>query len=99
MLLFPAEHQPEAAARKTSAGQGQGRAASRRLTVNFEPINGRSRQQAAPTTAEGARRAMDEHPRARLRRTPPRGSVPHRFSAARWGHPVFTSARDYLPGV
>jgi len=94
MLLFPAEHQPEAAARKTSAGQGQGRAASPRLTVNFEPINGRNRRQVAPTTAEGARRTLGENSRARLRRAPPSGSVPHGFSAARWGHPVFTPARD-----
>jgi len=91
-LLFPAEQQPEAAARKTTAGHGQGRAASRR-TIDY------SNRLTAEAVGKPRRRQprVPEAPwvkslRARLHRAPPSGSVPYRYSAAHWGHPVFMPA-------
>jgi len=73
--FFPAEQQPEAAARKTIAGQGQGRATSRRTTdysnrITAEAVGKPRRRQ--PRVPEAP---WVKSPRSRLRRAPPNGST------------------------
>jgi len=93
-VLFPAEQQPEAAARKTTAEQGQGRTVPRqsidcsnRLTA--EAIGKPRRRQ--PRVPEAPWVKFPAPDSAALHRVDPHRTV---IPPLGGGHPVFTPARD-----